>query len=213
MSAAPFSNTCICVIPILTYSCLVWLITLAELFFTKSGQNLNSNRIRIFTNYCHIYYIMVLFQFLWVITVFFLLHLLTCSKYIRNINEIGWRVIFLILYSASSACIDTELVLMSYIGLSFFRKCPAGESVKAFTPSACQEDPALLMKLTDPAFCGLYLGAGSGVDIFADCRTTNPDMATSFYDFCVYDFCENSLTTTDSFTFSGCYADGGGKLV
>lgn len=65
------------------------------------------------------------------------------------------------------------------------------------------------MSLTQPDLCGLYVGAGSGDDIFADCRTADPNLAALFYDLCVYDFCENSLTTTDSFTTSACYTDGG----
>lgn len=90
----------------------------------------------------------------------------------------------------------------------YFRECPVGTTIVPFIRSECELDPDLFLKLTAPDLCGLYQGAGAGEDIFADCHSIDAAMAALFYDICVYDFCENSLTS-DAPTTSGCYIDGG----
>lgn len=65
--------------------------------------------------------------------------------------------------------------------------------MSTFTPSDCSKDPAEDLIITAMEFCGVY--EGSGTDVFSTCRTGDAALTQSFLDLCIYDYCENYLTT------------------
>lgn len=77
--------------------------------------------------------------------------------------------------------------------------------MQPFTRSSCENDPTVQTDLADPLLCGLYTDANTG--ILSSCVTGESALATTFYDTCVFDYCENYLVS-DLETASGCELSG-----
>lgn len=84
-----------------------------------------------------------------------------------------------------------------------------GQIIAPFYASSCEKVEEEELILLGPELCGVYQGDGSAE--FSECLTSQTSLTNSFYSVCVYDYCENYLTsiptenTTSSCEDSRCY--------
>lgn len=79
--------------------------------------------------------------------------------------------------------------------------------MKPFYASQCSSVGNVDMDLLSPTYCGIY-DISTSTD-FQTCLNADSALGADFLSMCVYDFCENYLSSDNGDAFSsGCFTDG-----